>query len=464
MKTSKLVMAVIGAMIALVAAGLVASGAGLMWAWGTNRTPDGYFATPDIRLSSDQYAITSLDIDLGSGGTDWYPSERVAEIRFGATGAGETFIGIGPSNDVATYLAGVGLVEVTRLDEGDAVYHLREGTAPPALPTEQTFWTVSASGPGTQSVTFPFERGDWTVVLMNADGSPGVAADVGVDVKLDLAAFVAVGLMVAGVLAGAVAAVLLAAGLVNGTDTTPPAAISAAYPLALEGRLDLGLSRWMWLVKWLLSIPHFVVLAFLWSAFVLTTIVAWFAILFAGRYPRSIFEFNVGVLRWSWRVAFYATTAIGTDVYPPFSLGRAEYPATLEVAYPERLSHGLVLVKWWLLAIPHLLIVGLLTNGLVWWTTDIGQGDAGAQFGGGLIGILVLVAGFALLFTGRYPQGLFDLLLGLNRWVYRVVAYVALMTDEYPPFRLDMGGSEPALPDGPTTDRSPAAVAAEDHA
>jgi hypothetical protein len=163
-------------------------------------------------------------------------------------------------------------------------------------------------------------------------------------------------------------------------------------------------------------------------------------------------------------VAFYATTAIGTDVYPPFSLGRAEYPATLEVAYPERLSHGLVLVKWWLLAIPHLLIVGLLTNGLVWWTTDIGQGDAGAQFGGGLIGILVLVAGFALLFTGRYPQGLFDLLLGLNRWVYRVVAYVALMTDEYPPFRLDMGGSEPALPDGPTTDRSPAAVAAEDHA
>jgi hypothetical protein len=77
------------------------------------------------------------------------------------------------------------------------------------------------------------------------------------------------------------------------------------------------------------------------------------------------------------------------------------------------------------------------------------------QVGGGLIGILVLEAGIALAFTGRYPQGLFDLIVGLNRWVYRVWAYAALMRDEYPPFQLDLGGTEPDVtgppaPGGPS--------------
>jgi hypothetical protein len=106
----------------------------------------------------------------------------------------------------------------------------------------------------------------------------------------------------------------------------------------------------------------------------------------------------------------------------------------------------LVLVKWWLLAIPHYLIIGLFTSGLVWWTTDIGEdGDAVLKSGGGLISILVLIAGLILLFTARYPQGLFDLIMGLQRWVFRVVAYAALMRDEYPPFRLDIGSAEPGV-------------------
>jgi hypothetical protein len=209
-----------------------------------------------------------------------------------------------------------------------------------------------------------------------------------------------------------------------------------AYPLQVEGRLDPSLSRWRWLVKWFLAIPHFIVLAFLWIAFWVLSVVAWFAILFTGRYPRAIFDFNVGVLRWTWRVSFYATSVLGTDQYPPFSLAASDGPATLEVVYPAHLSRGLVLVKSWLLAIPQLVIVGLFTSGAV---LSRGRGGAGI----GLLGLLVVIAAVSLLFTRRYPRGLFDFVMGVNRWIYRVVAYVALMTDEYPPFRLDQGPVEP---------------------
>ena len=231
---------------------------------------------------------------------------------------------------------------------------------------------------------------------------------------------------------------------VSGIDAHPD---RPPYPVRLEGALDPGVSRWLWLVKWALAIPHYIVLAFLWLTLLVLTVIAFFAILFTGRYPRGIFDFNLGVLRWTWRVAFYSYAALGTDRYPPFTLDDVpDYPARLDVAYPERLSRGLVLVKWWLLAIPQYLIVGILLGGGSYAAcaraTTTGSGASGTR--PGLIGVLVFFAGVALLFTARYPRGLFDFVLGLDRWVARVAAYVLLMRDEYPPFRLDQGGAEAA--------------------
>ena len=220
-------------------------------------------------------------------------------------------------------------------------------------------------------------------------------------------------------------------------STAPP-----STPVRVTARLDTELSPWLWLVKWILAIPHAIVLFFLWIAFIVLSVVALFAILFTGRYPRAIFDFNLGVLRWSWRVGYYSYGALGTDRYPPFSLAEvADYPATLDIAYPEQLSRGLVLVKWWLLAIPHYLVIGFFvgagaSRGLNWGSSTVGYG--------GLVTLLVVIAGFFLLFTRKYPPSIFGLVIGMNRWVLRVAAYAALMTDVYPPFRLDLGGDEPA--------------------
>ena len=224
------------------------------------------------------------------------------------------------------------------------------------------------------------------------------------------------------------------------------------YPLRLEGELDAQLSRWLWLVKWLLVIPHIIVLVFLWIAFLIMWLVSLFAILFTGRYPRAIFDFNVGVMRWTWRVWFYSYSALGTDRYPPFTLDdAADYPARLSVEYPQSLSRGLVLVKWWLLALPHYLVVSIFAGG-AWAGANAANDDWAWTSGGGLTALLVFIAAVVLLFTGRYPRPIFDFVMGMNRWVFRVSAYAALMTDKYPPFRFDMGGHEPA----PQTDTSDA--------
>lgn len=214
----------------------------------------------------------------------------------------------------------------------------------------------------------------------------------------------------------------------------------APYPVRLDARLDEPLSPWLWLVKVFLLIPHVVVLIFLWIGAMFATIGAGFSILFTGRYPDALFDYNVGVMRWSWRVSFYGLSGFGTDRYPPFSLDPdPDYPATLEVERPGELSKGLVLVKWWLLAIPHYLIVAFFTGG---WSVFV---PPGRKFGGGgLIALLSIIAIVITAFRKHYPQQLFEFIMGMNRWCFRVMAYAMLMRDEYPPFRFDPGGVDPA--------------------
>jgi hypothetical protein len=216
-----------------------------------------------------------------------------------------------------------------------------------------------------------------------------------------------------------------------------------AYPLRVDAQRDEPLSRGLWLIKWLLLIPHYLVLAVLWAGLVVLTLAAYLAVLVTGRYPRSIEAYNVGVLRWTWRVGFYGYGVLGTDRYPPFTLADvAGYPARLHLDEASRPPRWQPLVAW-LFAFPHLLVLAALA-GAVTWT----YGDNDGRSAMGVVAAAILVIGGALLFTGRYPPGLFDLVVGVIRWNLRVAAYLMLLTPRYPPLRLDQGGTEPGdLPD-----------------
>jgi hypothetical protein len=431
---------VFGSILGLVAFALVFGGGALIWADATQRDDDGYFTTSTERFTTPFYAITHEGVEVGDADTPDWVLDRLGTVRVSATpDAGDPiFVGIGPADEVSLYLAGVGHSNVDEFDPDDV--QLSPGGPPRSAPGDQGFWAVSAAGAGTQTVEWDVDDGEWSLVVMDVDGGRDVVADVELGANPDFVAELGLILLAAAVLIGIGAGLMIffgarshaAGGGGAAIAGAPPAtAGEAAYPVAVEARLDEPLSRGLWLVKWFLAIPHWIVLAFLWLAFAVLTLVAFFAILFTGRYPRSIFDFNVGVLRWTWRVSYYAVAGIGTDRYPPFSLGaEPDYPARLDVPYPDRLSRGLVLVKSWLLAIPHLIVVAIFTGTVAWaWS------DYRVEWPG-LIGVLTVVAGVILLFRNRYPHDLWDLIVGLNRWVYRVVAYVALMRDEYPPFRL----------------------------
>jgi hypothetical protein len=466
MRTSRIVLTLIGAVLALLGFVACLTGATLVVVHATQRDSAGFYTSGRHVYATPTAAIVTRG-EIHTGATsngDWVPVRRLGTLRIRATSSQPIFIGVGPKSDVERWLAGV---EYDRLKDVSlwpfrTHYERHSGVAQAGPPTAQPFWVAQATGAASETLRWDVTGGKWALVVMNADGRPGVRVNADVGVRTGV-------LLPAGLIAGGIGLVLLAGGVgmaVAGTrgarDLTgspgrrpaPTDGSEPAYPVRVDGRLDEPLSRWLWLVKWVLIIPHVIVLAFLWSAVVVLTVVAWFAIVFTGRYPRSLFDFNVGVMRWTWRVGFYTLSAFGTDRYPPFTLEPdPDYPADLAIDYPEHLSRGLVWMKSWLLAIPHLVIVGIFAGGLgASWS-----GSSRVASGGGLIAIIAIIAIIAVAFTARYPRGLFDFLMGMNRWCYRVLAYVALMRDEYPPLRFDSGGTDPgSAGDHPVSPAPPA--------
>jgi len=434
MRTGRVIALIVGSLILLIGVALLFGGGTIVGVDRAFTDADGFLTAPPARFARDTYAVTARVL-LEGDWIWWYKHPTAAQVRM--TGEGPLFLGIAARADVETYLTDVSHSQIDDLDFNDCrgtcawttEYRDVIGSSTPAPPTEQTFWRASVSGEGTQTLRWTIEPGDWILVAMNPDGSRGIDLEGAFGVEAPWLLALGIGVLAGGVFLlaiGLVVVLIVARGartVEPGTDAPRPAG-SGRYPVTFVAERTDPLSPALWLIKWFLLIPHFVVLPFLWAGLAVSWILSVFAILFTGRYPRGLFDYNVGVLRWSWRVAFYSYDALATDQYPPFTLRAGGYPADFDVRYPERLSRGLVLVKWWLLAIPHYIVLGVF------------QGGAGFyEFG--LVFILTIFAGVVLLFTGRYPADIFRLVVGMNRWTFRVLAYVALMTDEYPPFRLE---------------------------
>lgn len=456
--------------VVLTVLGLVLGAVGLLLSAAQQSQEDGQFLyTETQRFHAVGNAITTspIAVDLGEGEAvdpDGLDVDDLITVRIRATPVvpdQRVFLGIAEADAVDEYLRdvphsvlgddpwddGVEMGPVTWGSEEDPDAALRPvpGTRTPEPPLVQGIWAHAITGSTAQALDVNLRPGNWVVVMMNADGGRPLWVDLQVGAHTELLGLVdAAAPLVSGLIALVLGIPLVlfgAAGLgrhvgrghVGGGAADP----GRSDPLRLTGLPDDRVSRGLWLLKWLLAIPHYIVLAVLSVAVVVVTVAAGLTILVTGRYPRPWFDFVVAAMRWHWRVGFYAYAVLGTDRYPPFALGRADYPADLDVAYPGHLSRGLVLVKWWLLVLPHLLVTGIITGGGIV-AVNVSDSDAGS-WSASLLGLLVLIAAIGLLFTGRYPSGLFALNVGLNRWVYRVASYSLLLRDEYPPFRLDQG-------------------------
>ena len=162
-------------------------------------------------------------------------------------------------------------------------------------------------------------------------------------------------------------------------------------------------------------LPHAFFLLFVALASSFLSFLAFWAILFTGRYPRSWFDFQVKYNRWSLR--FYASVYNMADGYPAFGMNVQSDHVQFDVAYPERISRLSVLFRalfgWIYVLIPHGIILGLL---------------------GIAIGFVNLIAFWVVLFTGRYPKAMFDFQMYYLRWSTRVSLYMGYMTTNYPPF------------------------------
>ena len=187
---------------------------------------------------------------------------------------------------------------------------------------------------------------------------------------------------------------------------------SPDYPVRFEVDRQESYSRLLPFVKWLLAIPHYLVLIFLYIGVFFAAIAAFFAVLITGKFPPGILTFVEGTVRWTYRTTAYAM--LMTDTYPPFSLDEdPNHPVRLTIAQPDKIARWRPLVHW-LLVIPYYVIAYILQ--LIW------------------VYLVVIISFFAIVITGKYPQALFDFSLVQHRWNLRSGAYFFFVTEKYPPF------------------------------
>jgi hypothetical protein len=230
MSAGRVVLIVLGSIGALLGLALLVGGGVLLWSDRTQRE-DGYVTTSTERFATSTYALTRTRLEVDADVPNWVWNDNwFGKVRIrgeSAAGGKLLFIGIGPEPAVARYLGRVAHanVEDINLDPFRVEYRPIAGGPPQAPPTAQHFWAVSASGMGTQTVTWKVREGDWSVVLMNADGSRHVVADIDLGAKLSFLLWLAIGLLVAGalVLAGSIALIVLAARRRQAPPVPPPA-------------------------------------------------------------------------------------------------------------------------------------------------------------------------------------------------------------------------------------------------
>jgi hypothetical protein len=203
---------VVGSLLLLPALGLLVGGGALLWADQSQRDRDGFLLSPTGSASAPGYALVSERIDLSTDGS-WVPvSAALGTATVRATSSGpDVFVGIGPSDQVRTYLGGVQRSIIADLGNDGSVITSTElpGAAPSGPPADQSFWTAQASGAGRQQLTWEPADGNWTVVVMNADGSAGVDVDLRAGAELPSLTAIAWGLLIGGVLLTAVAVLIV---------------------------------------------------------------------------------------------------------------------------------------------------------------------------------------------------------------------------------------------------------------
>ena len=240
MSAGRIVLIVVGGLLALIGLGLAAGGGALVWAHGTQRDADGYFTTSTERFSTTTYALTSDRVDLGTEGEHVAADlGDLARVRVRAASAAPdrpVFVGIGRERDVEAYLARVPHDEVSdvEFDPFRVRYRPQPGIAAPAPPTRQGFWVATSAGTGTRTLEWGLEPGAWALVVMNADGARGVVADVSLGIAVDHLLAIGIGVLAAGlVLLGAgVTMVVFGARGSGATPSAPVAGAPAAAPVA----------------------------------------------------------------------------------------------------------------------------------------------------------------------------------------------------------------------------------------